>query len=115
MPTRGNFDVRLDIDLITKKSECRPERLAKFFLEFFDFLYRSPAELRRDAGQTLVGVVSGECNRHYGGGDHFWIMGCQVPQRLFEDRTVIDLGAKHDLGMDLDIVIEQPLKLVENI
>ena len=39
----------------------------------------------------------------------------QVPQSFFMYLSVVYLGAKHDLSVDLDIVIEQPLEFIKDV
>ena len=43
------------------------------------------------------------------------MMSGEVTQSFFEDRAIVYFRAKNDLGVQLNIVVEQPLQLVRDI
>src|SRR4029079_7870719 len=115
MPARGYLNAALDIDLVTEKRECCPERFSKFFLQLSNLADRFAAKFRGHFCQPLVRVISRQCHGNDRRTDHFRIMGRQVSQSFFQDLAVVDLRAKHDLSMYLDVVIEKTLKLSGNV
>ena len=106
MPSRRDLDAAFDVDLIAEKSESRTERATKFFLEFLHLLDRPSAELRCDAGETFVGVVTRQRDRHDRRADDLRLMRGEITKSFVQDRTVVYFRTENDLSVQLDIVVE---------
>src|SRR5947207_310431 len=102
------------INLVTKKSEVRPQSRAQIALNFSHLLNRTAAEVRRDRSQPGIIQIPGQSQRDDGDAGYTRIKLSQIMNCLLKDLVGVNLRAQHYLRMNFDAGVEHAPHLTRN-
>src|SRR6185437_9340061 len=103
------------IYFVAKERERCSQFLAEVSLNKRDFCDHLAAEFGSYRSQTRISVVTGQAKRNNSYAADARVFGSQVGNRSPKNLTVVDVGTKHHLRMDINARLEKTFELRRNI